>query len=105
VSVSAPEAPRESSVLTPLARSRLFEWLDDGVCSHGARYQEMHRRLVSYFDRHNRLAADALADETFRRIAEALERPGTVGTTPPARYCYVVARGVLLDDVRCASNR
>jgi DNA-directed RNA polymerase specialized sigma24 family protein len=78
----------------------LLEWLDDGVESHGETYLEMRRRLVLYFDRRNRLSADELADETLNRIARTLEKDGAIATTPPARYCYVVAKFVLLEDVR-----
>ncbi|HEY7291896.1 MAG TPA: hypothetical protein VH583_18800 [Vicinamibacterales bacterium] len=91
---------REESVLTELAFNRLLEWLDDGVESQGERYLEMRRRLVSYFDRRNRKSPDELADETFNRIARTLEQSGVIATRPPARYCYVVARFVLLEDVR-----
>jgi DNA-directed RNA polymerase specialized sigma24 family protein len=91
---------RDKQTLTPLAFYRLLQWLDDGVDSHGERYIEMRRRLVSYFDRRNRLAADELADETLSRISRTLEQEGVIETTPPARYCYVVARFVLLEDFR-----
>jgi DNA-directed RNA polymerase specialized sigma24 family protein len=91
---------REEEGLSPLAFSRLLEWLDDGVDSQGERYLEMRRRLVSYFDRRNRLSADELADETFNRIGRTLEKSGVIVITPPARYCYVVARYVLLEDFR-----
>jgi hypothetical protein len=83
-----------------VAFSRLLEWLDDGVESHGERYVEMRRRLVLYFDRRNRLSAADLADETLNRIGRTLEKDGAIATTPPARYCYVIARSVLLEDVR-----
>jgi DNA-directed RNA polymerase specialized sigma24 family protein len=91
---------REERGLTPSAFSRLLEWLDDGVDSHGETYLEMRRRLVSYFDRRNRLSADELADETFNRIGRTLEKDGAIATKPPARYCYVVAKFVLLEDIR-----
>jgi DNA-directed RNA polymerase specialized sigma24 family protein len=60
----------------------------------------MRRRLVAYFDRRNRLAPDELADETFNRICRTLEESGAIATRPPARYCYVVAKFVLLEDFR-----
>src|SRR5262245_32169967 len=82
---------REEPLLTELAFSRLLEWLDDGVDSNGARYLEMRRRLVSYFDRRKRPAADELADETLNRIGRTLERGGVIAVAPPARYCFVVA--------------
>jgi RNA polymerase sigma factor (sigma-70 family) len=78
----------------------LLAWLDDGAESYGERYLEMHRRLVAYFDRRNRPAADELADETLNRVARTLDQSGVIATRPPARYCYVVARFVLLEDLR-----
>src|SRR6476659_3672573 len=80
--------------------ARLLRWLDDGADSQGERYLEMRRRLVAYFDRRNRPAPDVLADETFDRVSRTLEESGRIKVTPPARYCYVVARFVLLEDIR-----
>jgi DNA-directed RNA polymerase specialized sigma24 family protein len=99
-SVAAPDLFREKRALTQLAFRRLLEWLDDGVESQGETYLEMRRRLVSYFDRRNRVDADELADETFNRIAHTLAQGDVIGTKPPARYCYVVARFVLLEGFR-----
>jgi DNA-directed RNA polymerase specialized sigma24 family protein len=93
------EAVREEPIITELAFTRLLEWLDDGVESNGERYLEIRRRLVSYFDRRNCAAADELADKTFNRIAKTLET-SVIATRPPARYCYVVARFVLLESFR-----
>jgi DNA-directed RNA polymerase specialized sigma24 family protein len=94
------EVLREEPGITQIAFMRLLAWLDDGVDSHGERYLEMRRRLVSYFDRRNRLAADELADETLTRIGRTLEHTGAIATRPPARYCYVIAKFVLLEDIR-----
>lgn len=94
--------PHDDARLTPTAFSRLLEWLDDGVDSGGETYLEIRRRLVAYFDRRNRPAADALADETLDRVGRTLEKSGSIAVTPPARYCYVVARFVLLEDIRRA---
>lgn len=94
------ELIEEVPTLTPLAFARLLEWLDDGVNSHGKRYLEMRQRLVSYFERRNRPDADALADETLNRISRTLEQSGAIATRPPARYCYVIARFVLLEELR-----
>jgi DNA-directed RNA polymerase specialized sigma24 family protein len=91
---------REEGGLTPLAFSRLLEWLDAGVDSRGETYVEMRRRLVSYFERRHRPTAEELADETLNRVGRTLETAGTIVITPPARYCYVVARFVLLEDLR-----
>ena len=94
------EVLREEPKITRFAFHRLLAWLDDGVESGGETYIEMRRRLVAYFDRRNRPFADDLADETFNRISKTLEQSGSIEVTPPARYCYVVARFVLLEDVR-----
>jgi DNA-directed RNA polymerase specialized sigma24 family protein len=94
------EVLREEPTITQIAFARLLAWLDDGVESHGERYLEMRRRLVTYFDRRNRPSAEDLADETLNRIAKTLEQTGAIATKPPARYCYVVAKFVLLEDVR-----
>jgi RNA polymerase sigma factor (sigma-70 family) len=96
----SPDVLREDAKLTQIAFTRLLVWLDDGIESHGERYVEMRRRLVSYFDRRNRPTADELADETLNRVARTLDEVGVIDTKPPARYCYVVAKFVLLEDLR-----
>jgi DNA-directed RNA polymerase specialized sigma24 family protein len=92
--------PRADITLTQHAFARLLQWLDDGIDSRGERYLDMRQRLARYFDRRNRPLPDDLADETLNRIARTLTDDGTISVTPPARYCYVVARFVLLDDTR-----
>jgi DNA-directed RNA polymerase specialized sigma24 family protein len=82
------------------AFSRLLRWLDDGNDTHGAGYLQMRHRLVTYFERRGRLSADALVDETFNRISRTLEESGRILVRPPARYCFIVARYVFLEDVR-----
>lgn len=94
------DVTREDRILTEHAFARLLTWLDDGAESQGDTYLEMRRRLVAYFDRRNRPSADELADETLNRIARTLETSGEIKITPPARYCYVVAKFVLLEDFR-----
>ena len=91
---------REEPQFTQIAFGRLLAWLDEGIDSHGERYLEIRRRLVTYFDRRNRPDSDELADETLSRIGRTLEQDGRIETTPPARYCYVVAKFVLLEDFR-----
>jgi DNA-directed RNA polymerase specialized sigma24 family protein len=98
--VRTQEVFREIPIVTQFAFRRLLEWLDDGVESHGERYLEMRRRLVAYFERRNRPDPEALTDETLNRVGRMLEEQGTIHARPPARYCYVVARFVLLEDIR-----
>ena len=94
------EVPEQERGLSHLAFTRLLEWLDDGIDSHGETYLEIRRRLITYFDRRDRPFADDLADETLSRIGRTLERDGAIAITPQARYCYVVAKFVLLEDIR-----
>ena len=94
------QAFRKEPGLSQYVFDRLLAWLDDGTDSNGERYLEMRRRLVTYFDRRNRPAAEELADETLNRVARTLDEGGTILTRPPARYCHVVARFVLLEDLR-----
>ena len=65
----------------------------------------MRRRLVAYFERKRCVSADDLADETLNRVARRLEEQGTITDTPPARYCYIVAKYVLLEYLRRADVR
>jgi DNA-directed RNA polymerase specialized sigma24 family protein len=97
--VIARELQGREPEVSETAFARLLRWLDDGTDSGGETYLEMRRRLVAYFDRRNRPAADVLADETFDRISRTLES-SSIATRPPARYCYVIARFVLLEDIR-----
>lgn len=91
---------REDAKLTPDSFAALLAWLDDGVDSNGERYIDVRRRLASYFDRRNRPAADDLADKTLTRVAITLAQDGVIATRPPARFCFAVARYVLLEDLR-----
>src|SRR5262252_6778787 len=94
----------ETSAAAP-APNRLIAWLDDGVESHGARYLEIRRRLIEYFDRHNRPEPEDLADETLRRVGDALDEGERIDAPSPAAYCYTVAKRVLLGDLATAAVR
>jgi DNA-directed RNA polymerase specialized sigma24 family protein len=97
-------SPKQSSP-TQSAFHRLLGWLDEGIDSGGEKYLEMRRRLVQYFDRKNCLCPDELADETLNRVARRLEEEGGITDTPPARYCYILARFVFLEYQRAPENR
>src|ERR1035438_5025058 len=83
--------------MTPGAFRQFLNWLDQGVDSSGEKDLEMRRRLVGYFDRKNCLTPDELADETLNRVARRLEEEGAITDTPPARYCYIVAKFVFFE--------
>ena len=91
-------------VPTQNAFRQFLRWLDEGVDSGGEKYVEMRRRLAIYFDRRNCLSPDELADETLNRVARRLEEEDAISNTPPARYCYIVARFVFLEYVRRARH-
>jgi DNA-directed RNA polymerase specialized sigma24 family protein len=78
----------------------LLAWLDEGGGSGGEAYLQMRRRLVLYFQRKRCLTPDDLADETLNRVTRRLEEEGSITDAPPARYCYIVARFVLLEHLR-----
>ena len=59
-----------------------------------------HRVQWGNLPRNAPAAGLVLADDTLNRIGRTLEKDGAIATTPPARYCYVVARFVFLEDVR-----
>ena len=82
------------------AFQRLLAWLDEGTDSEGARYLDIHDRLVHYFSRRNCLAPYDLADETLNRVARRLEERGSIDDVEPAHYCYIVAKFVLLESLR-----
>jgi DNA-directed RNA polymerase specialized sigma24 family protein len=79
---------------------RVMEWLDEGQDSDGDTYREMRRRLIAYFDRRNRRDPDRLADETFVRVATVLDEESGAIIVAPARYCYGIARSLLLEDLQ-----
>lgn len=80
--------------------STFIDWLDAGVPSGGRSYTEMHGRLSAYFARKSCRAPDRLADETLARVARRLQEEGGIIDVTPAQYCYIVARFVLLEEVR-----
>jgi DNA-directed RNA polymerase specialized sigma24 family protein len=100
VHVSTQKVCGEETIFTPIAFTRLLEWLATGTGSPGEQYVDVRRRLVAYFERRNRPAAEDLADETLSRIGRTLEQGGVIRTKPPIRYGYVVAKFVLLEDLR-----
>jgi DNA-directed RNA polymerase specialized sigma24 family protein len=85
---------------TPQAFERLLAWLDEGGDSDGEAYLQMRRRLVLYFQRKRCLTPDDLADETLTRVTRRLEEEGRITDATPARYCYIVAKFVLLEHLR-----
>jgi DNA-directed RNA polymerase specialized sigma24 family protein len=92
--------PKRDWIITPQAFERLLAWLDEGRDSDGQAYLQMRHRLVLYFQRKRCLTPDDLADETLHRVTRRLEEVGTITDATPARYCYIVAKFVLLEHLR-----
>ena len=84
---------------------RLLEWLDENENSDGQKYLVMRGRLVNFFDRKNCLNAEILADETLDRVARRLEEEGTIAGETPARFCYITARFVFLENLRSGEQK
>lgn len=91
---------KKDRTLTPRIFQGLLDWLDEGTNSDGQKYLELRRRLVAYFDRKNCSNFEELADETLNRVARRLEEEGRIESDTPAKYCYVVARFVLMEHLR-----
>ena len=85
---------------TPKAFQRLLTWLRADEADAGVGYLDMRRRLVAYFDRRQCSDPDDLADEVFNRVARRLEEEGITESETPAKYCYIVARFVLMEHRR-----
>ena len=97
---ATPKTELNGWTLSQAAFRKLLTWFDEDTDSSGERYEEMRRRLVSYFDRKNCRFPDELADETLNRVARRLEEEGSIETDAPAHYCYIVARFVLQESFR-----
>lgn len=82
-------------VLTHSAFSRLLGWF--GEDEGGQKYEDLRRKLISYFDRRDCLSPDDLADETLDRVARRLEEAGSITNIEPAKFCFIKAREVLLE--------
>ena len=91
---------KKNWLLTEEAFHQLLNWLDQGTDSSGETYLEMRRRLVSYFDRKDCNSPDELADETLNRVARRLEEEGSIDSSSPAHYCYIVAKFIFLEYLR-----
>jgi DNA-directed RNA polymerase specialized sigma24 family protein len=96
--------PKKNWTLTARALDRLLNWLNEGEDGE-AKYLEMHRRLIAYFDRKNCRGSDELTDETLNRVARRLEEEGAIDSETPAKYCYIVARFVFMEYLRETHKR
>jgi DNA-directed RNA polymerase specialized sigma24 family protein len=85
-------------VLTHDSFHRLLNWLngeDEDTDSGGQKYEEMRRKLISYFDHRNCRYPEELADEALNRVAFKLYEKGSITNVSPAQFCFIKAREVL----------
>ena len=94
-----------SRTITPESFRDFLAWLDQGANSDGESYLKMRRLLVAYFDRRNCVNPEELADETLNRVARRLAEEGGIATDSPAKYCYTLARFVLLEYFRSVRTK
>ena len=59
----------------------------------------LHASLVAYFRQWQHPAANALADETLQRVAATIEDGDVPAGFTIARYSFVVARAVLIENL------
>ena len=97
--------PASKPAWRPAADSfgRFLAFLDDGTETNGESYIEMQRRLTGYFARKGCPAPEELADETLNRVSRRLEEEGSIEIDTPARYCYITARFVFLEQTRSST--
>lgn len=91
---------KKNWLISENAFGALLKWLDTEKKSDGECYLEIHERLVNYFDRKNCQNPDELADETLNRVARRLEEEGKLESQTPAKYCYITAKFVFLENLR-----
>lgn len=99
VSAGAEPEPRVSGI-DAAAWHGLLAFLARGGGDGGPAYEELHHRLVVYFDWKGCAGARELADETLNRVAQKLAAGETIETDEPARYAFGVARFVYLEAVK-----
>jgi RNA polymerase sigma factor (sigma-70 family) len=102
---SANVTDRAPRTITTESFGDFLAWLDGGADSEGESYLMMRKRLVAYFDRRNCINPEELADESLNRVARRLAEEGGIESDSPAKYCYTVARFVLLEYFRSAKPR
>ena len=89
---------RKYRALTQAVFHRLLNWFNEennDQDSGGHKYEEIRRKLISYFDRRGCKFPEDLADETLNRVAQKLDEQGSITNVTPAQFCYIKAKQVL----------
>ena len=69
----------------------LLNWLDRNRDAAALKYEKIRVRLIRIFTGRGCFEAEALADETFDRVAAKMPQIAAIYTGEPALYCYGVA--------------
>ena len=72
----------------------LLAWLNPDREQAGRRYEEIRRRLIKIFARHDCWEPEDLTDETMRRVESNVRDVAPSWVNDPALYFYAVARNV-----------
>lgn len=75
----------------------LMKWLGSTPERAGEKYEEIRRRLISFFINRHCAEAEDLADETINRVAGRLEDIVDFYDGEPMRYFYGVANNIALE--------
>ena len=84
-------------ILTKQQFNLLMKWLGSTPEQSGEKYEEIRRRLISFFLNRQCAEAEDLADETINRVAGRLEEIVDAYDGEPMRYFYGVAHNITLE--------
>ena len=84
-------------ILTKQQFDLLMKWLGSTPEQSGEKYEEIRRRLISFFLNRQCAEAEDLADETINRVAGRLEEIVDSYDGEPMRYFYGVANNITLE--------
>jgi DNA-directed RNA polymerase specialized sigma24 family protein len=101
--IDQPKKPKWE--LSEAAFKLLLDWLDPDPQRAAEEYEKLHRDLVDYLSRRShQISPEVLADATFDRIAQKLEKGAALPTGAHKAYCRGVARLLLLEFMRRPEN-
>jgi DNA-directed RNA polymerase specialized sigma24 family protein len=96
----------EARTKSNLAFEKLLDWLDVDRERAWEKYGILRRKLVVYFQHHEKqIAPEEFADKVFDRLERKLEKGDSIRNDNPPAFCYRVARFLLLEYYRSAENR
>ena len=95
VNVQRPTSLKKDWVLNQEAFDALLVSLDRDQERAGAKYEQIRRALITFFECRGSAAPEDHADDTINRVARRLLEGQAIQVENPASYFYGVARNVL----------